>query len=542
MSQKIKKILSFDVGIVHLAYCLMQVDYETNRFTILDWDIIDTADDRHRCPFIMRGNKVCNKVATCMLKVDDQNAHYSCKAHWNKRTPMIEDIEVQWEPYDNTEGITCSYNKCKRTEDLLCNTTNNIQGAYCKIHHVIVSRGRELVCAHKNCNNFVHKVVAVDVENVVPGMTTLESVRNAKLDRIGTDTVKTDTVKTDTVNTDTVNTDTVDADTVNTDTVKTDTDKVDVVNAKTKIIKTGWCDVHADIDYDAFRKVKTRKISQNANKIPLDFIGASMYKLLDEKPAFLMVDEVLIENQPSLINPTMKSVAMILYSYFLMNCFHRKAETKSTVTNLSYCSASNKLKVGGEDVADKLDKARTVAEITEQGKYVYDITKETGVKLCKALVADNPEYLAMINKHKKQDDMADAMLQAFVMNFSNVPSHYAKMLESVSKTGKDAVLPKRGKAVAAAKPKTAGKGRGRPKKAAPKAVPKTTPKAAPKTTIVPQKQSEPKKSDTNEIIGEVVTDNDGNEEKFPIVTGTNTKQVEYDPRYDFDPATIKLGK
>ena len=94
-------------------------------------------------------------------------------------------------------------------------------------------------------------------------------------------------------------------------------------------------------------------------------IAASMYRILDSEPEFLNVDEVLIENQPSLINPTMKSVAMILYSYFFMNCFHKRDLTQSTVTNLSYCSPSNKIKVGGQKVADKLDIAKNCAENDE---------------------------------------------------------------------------------------------------------------------------------------------------------------------------------
>lgn len=423
MSESIKKSLSFDVGIINLAYCLMQIDYVTSTFSILDWGIINTADNRHKCPFIMRGDKVCNKIANQMLSLDNHNAHYSCKAHWNKRTPMLEEIHVNWIPFDqedeneqtnNKEAMTCSYNKCKRIGNLLINTTNNINGLYCQLHHVIVSRHNDLICNHKGCNEMICNAVIMNVINK-------------------------------------------------------DEDGVDLKSTK---IKIGWCESHVTIGYDDFRKSKTRKISQSANKIPLDLIGASMYRILDSKPDFLMVDEVLIENQPALINPTMKSVAMILYSYFLMNCLHKKEEMKSTVSNLSYCSASNKLKVGGDKVADKLETARTVAEINENDKHVYDITKETSVDLCKALIADKPEYLAMMNEHKKQDDLADAMLQAFVMNFSTIPPHYASMLATVDMSSKTKKI------------SLSGKGRGRPPKTtkvvkAPKATKATK---APKAT------------------------------------------------------------
>jgi hypothetical protein len=43
-----------------------------------------------------------------------------------------------------------------------------------------------------------------------------------------------------------------------------------------------------------------------------------MYSIFDSKRHFLDVNEVLIENQPSLKNPTMKSVQMVLYTFFIM--------------------------------------------------------------------------------------------------------------------------------------------------------------------------------------------------------------------------------
>ena len=46
-------------------------------------------------------------------------------------------------------------------------------------------------------------------------------------------------------------------------------------------------------------------------------------------------DEVIVENQPSLKNPTMKSIQMIVYTYFLI-----KSDVKVEMIN-----AKNKLKV-----------------------------------------------------------------------------------------------------------------------------------------------------------------------------------------------------
>ena len=46
------KILSFDVGIKNLAYCL--VEFEDNKSTILDWGVIDIMERfRLECPITM---------------------------------------------------------------------------------------------------------------------------------------------------------------------------------------------------------------------------------------------------------------------------------------------------------------------------------------------------------------------------------------------------------------------------------------------------------------------------------------------------------
>lgn len=371
MSGKTKKILSFDVGIINLAYCLMEIDYDTNRFTIHDWDIINTADNRHRCPFVMRGGNICGKVAQKMTKVNEHNTHYACNAHWNKSTHMVQPVDINWY-IDKDDAL--GQNMC-----CMCTTakpglfkSNIIAGCYCATHHKTISRRSGYFCAHKKCNEFI--TYGIYIKNI---------------------------------------------------------DEMVI----THVLKIGWCDAHYKSEYTRYIKGKTRKISQNANKIPLELIGTSMYATLDSKKDFLQVDEVLIENQPSLINPTMKSVAMILYSYFLLNSIHRRSETKSIVTNLSYCSPSNKLKVGGQKVANTIENARNVSSKGDKNnKKVYDITKDTGKQICLALISESPKYLDMFRSHKKKDDLADAFLQGFVMNFDEVPSHYADILKKANIT------------------------------------------------------------------------------------------------------------
>ena len=75
MEEKIEKILSFDVGIIHLAYCLLSkklVDGKY-RWDITDWAIIDLADRQSpKC-------EICKKNATWMQSIKGDK--YYCKVH-----------------------------------------------------------------------------------------------------------------------------------------------------------------------------------------------------------------------------------------------------------------------------------------------------------------------------------------------------------------------------------------------------------------------------------------------------------------------------
>ena len=67
-------------------------------------------------------------------------------------------------------------------------------------------------------------------------------------------------------------------------------------------------------------------------------------KKLNENNFLLDVDGVVIENQPSLKNPKMKSIQMVVYSYFLM--YGKVLNTNENKINfIDFCNASNKLKV-----------------------------------------------------------------------------------------------------------------------------------------------------------------------------------------------------
>lgn len=59
------KLLSIDVGIKNLAYCLLELKPLANSFTITKWDIVDLSDDQEprKCTCYLPSGKVCGKPA-----------------------------------------------------------------------------------------------------------------------------------------------------------------------------------------------------------------------------------------------------------------------------------------------------------------------------------------------------------------------------------------------------------------------------------------------------------------------------------------------
>ena len=80
-SYYIMKILSIDVGIKNLAFCLMESDHE-NQIKIHKWDVVNLCNNDYFC-------KVCQKKAK-FCKNDD----YYCKSHAKTSDYQIPTIEI----------------------------------------------------------------------------------------------------------------------------------------------------------------------------------------------------------------------------------------------------------------------------------------------------------------------------------------------------------------------------------------------------------------------------------------------------------------
>ncbi len=190
----------------------------------------------------------------------------------------------------------------------------------------------------------------------------------------------------------------------------------DDISKEIKILK--W-DIVNLVDNDAQKKNRTLLFKN----IPIK---------LNQIPELLEVDYVYIENQPVLKNPQMKSIQMILYSYFLFygitdGILIQKTDVNGNieeynhkVKTVDFCSASNKLKVydGPEIALEDLKKKKAVVKKSKskKGKKEEDVETNLNDEL-DALDSDDEDYeekyaLLMAKKmdtkeNKEQDIVID---------------------------------------------------------------------------------------------------------------------------------------
>lgn len=164
-------------------------------------------------------------------------------------------------------------------------------------------------------------------------------------------------------------------------------------------------------------------------------LATQLHAYLDSQPWMLECDHVALENQPCLTNPVMKSVQLILFSYFMYRgvwCEYVRRRANGVegdtqpLPKVSLVSASNKLK------AEMTDMVRAVApnEGTQAGggsapvpgsKAAYKARKHDAIALMGTLLdewcaVDLDAYaswraLFAGSCKKEQDDLSDCLLQ-----------------------------------------------------------------------------------------------------------------------------------
>ena len=135
----------------------------------------------------------------------------------------------------------------------------------------------------------------------------------------------------------------------------------------------------------------------------LTLISPVLFIFLQDKFKQEHIDYIVIENQPVLKNPTMKSIQMLIYSYFTyLQVLEHKA-----ITGIHFIGASTKVKL-----AEKILKEKDIVFEKQGAKYKYN--KDIAKKCVSELLNDKEELFNFFSSHKKKDDLADCYLLAMV--------------------------------------------------------------------------------------------------------------------------------
>ena len=160
-----------------------------------------------------------------------------------------------------------------------------------------------------------------------------------------------------------------------------------------------YCTNHTKTYAEKHFTKKDIKSIKDSDKMDLDYLGENMYEYLEKCPHLSTnIDQIIFENQPVFKNPKMKSIQMILYSYFL----HKKCVNNTGIGVLKFYSAKRKLEIKGLQVdVSNLDKK----EYSDRKKMSKLYSREV-----LRILEDYPN-IQKLNDIEKEDDLCDCLIQ-----------------------------------------------------------------------------------------------------------------------------------
>ena len=155
------------------------------------------------------------------------------------------------------------------------------------------------------------------------------------------------------------------------------------------------------------------KIIKKEKKSLSDY-AIEIKRQLDSKPLLNDVDIVLVENQPVYINPVMKSIQIMIFSYF---CF----KINNSTLQVYNVNARTKEKLPNED-KKWIDTPYYKNYIKDIGtsKDKYKKRKIICREYAKYMLDDQPEIQDFLSNHKKQDDLTDCFLMCVYFLQKNI--------------------------------------------------------------------------------------------------------------------------
>jgi hypothetical protein len=144
------------------------------------------------------------------------------------------------------------------------------------------------------------------------------------------------------------------------------------------------------------------------------------------------VNEVVIENQPALKNPRMKSIQMFIYSFFFIG---GKTGRLSDLNQVAFFSATKKLNPTNivENILKKNNKEElTPAPVPESASApeeplseyrAYKKRKNDSIFIVSCVLDEMDDWKRFFLSHPKKDDLADSLLQGI--------AQYCKQTQSI---------------------------------------------------------------------------------------------------------------
>jgi len=153
------KIISFDVGIINLAYCIFEI--KNNSYNIVDWNIINLCNENKRVCRYCDSKGACSKNAQYF-----KDNMYYCKKHANKTNYIIPSGDISMTKIKKKK-IKELYEYCdkhkidippKSTKDIILSLIDkHINDLYFSIIQPIKASNMDLICIGRNINIMLTK-------------------------------------------------------------------------------------------------------------------------------------------------------------------------------------------------------------------------------------------------------------------------------------------------------------------------------------------------------------------------------------------------
>jgi hypothetical protein len=162
------RILSIDVGIKNLAFCLFEKPHESSHFNIAKWDIINLSqeDEIQKCKCTEKNGIICNKPAKYTL-----NDTYFCLKHSKKQDYQIPTCELRpsfinkqkiQKLIDIADKYNIHYEKPIKKNDLLFKINEYISNKCFKEITSTNASQIDLITIGKNIKNKFNKIFPIE--------------------------------------------------------------------------------------------------------------------------------------------------------------------------------------------------------------------------------------------------------------------------------------------------------------------------------------------------------------------------------------------